>query len=77
VKVYVVICHDRHVNDMITVHSTREGADRQVEEFKALYADYGYVWTERDYGRSVGWVRYVDSHDDGPKARIEETELRP
>lgn len=76
-KIFVVICHDRHTDDGITVHTTREGADAKIEEFKASYPDTHYQWAERDYGRPAGWVRYVDSHDDGPKARIQEMELQP
>lgn len=76
-KVFVVICRDRHCDDGITVHKTREGADDQIEEFKASYPDTHYTWTERDYGRLIGWVRYVDSHDDGPKAWIQEVDLQP
>lgn len=77
-KLFVAFCHDRHIDPGITVHSTREGADHQIEEFKAFYDDMNYEWTEEDYGRSDGWVRYVSSsHDDGPNARIEEVELQP
>lgn len=74
-KVFVAICCDRHCDDGITVHSTRAGADRQIEDFKASYV--GSKWNERAYGRSQGWVRYVESYDDGPRARIQEVELRP
>lgn len=74
-RVFIVICHDRHCDDGITVHVSRDGADREIEKFKASYDRYG--WTERDYGRSQGWVRYVDSHDDGPRARIQEVEIKP
>ncbi len=75
-KVFVVVCHDRNCDDgIITAHSTREGADREVDDFKSIYT--GHEWTERDYGKSSGWVRYVDSYDDGPNARIQEMVLQP
>lgn len=73
-KVFVVICHDRHVDDDITVHSTRESADRRLKEFQDIYE--GYEWRNRNYGRAHGWLRYVESHDDGPNARIQEMELQ-
>lgn len=76
-KVFVAICRDRHCDDAITVHATREGADRQIEEFMAIYDPIDHQWTERDYGRSVGWVRYVESYDDGPRAHIREVDLLP
>lgn len=77
-KVFVSICRDRHCDDGITVHETREGADRQIEEFKAIYVDSDYSWTEENYGRSSGWVRYVSSGGgDGPNARIQEMDLQP
>lgn len=76
-KVFVVICHDRHTDDSITVHTTREGADTKIEEFRSLYSYVDYQWTERNYGRSSGWVRYVDTHDGGPNARIQEMETQP
>lgn len=74
-KVLVVICRDRHTDDGITVHETRWGADQQIEKFKASYT--GLTWTERDYGRSIGWVRYIESYDDGPRAHIREVDLQP
>ena len=76
-KVFVVICKDRHCDDGITVHETRWGADQQIEKFKSNYSDMNYTWTEREYGRSIGWVRYVESHDDGPRAHIREVDLLP
>lgn len=76
-SLYIVICHDRHVNDQVTVHTTRQGADDQLAKFQAEYGE-DYAWTERTYGRSQGWVRYVDTGGgDGPSARIEETTLLP
>lgn len=72
---YVVVCRDRHRDDAITVHRTREGADRQIEEFKVGYEDL--EWSEQNYGRDIGWVRYVDSDEDGPSAIIQKVELKP
>ena len=73
---YVVVCHDRHSDDSISVHATREGADAAIADFQAEYDD-SYTWTEQTYGHDEGWVRYVDTGDEGPWARIEETELEP
>ena len=75
--VYVVVCCDRHTDNAITVHATRQGADEMIAEFQAEYDAEIYKWTEQNYGRDQGWVRYVDTFDDGPSARIEETELLP
>lgn len=74
-KLYIVFCHDRHVDPDITVYETREGADGAIEAFKDSYPD-GLEWKEQNYGRTAGWLRYVDCGDDGPTARIQETELR-
>lgn len=76
--VFVVYRNDRHVDPGISVHATRDGADRAIEEFKARFKSDGYSWSEKNYGRADGWVRYVASdHDDGPNARIQKVELRP
>lgn len=76
--IYVLVCVDRHVDDEITLHRTQEGADLQIENFKARYRDRVEGWRERDYGRTAGWTRYVESdHDDGPRCRVERKELRP
>lgn len=76
--IFIVVCKDRHVDDVITVHVTRESADSEIERFKSEYERDGLEWHERDYGRKLGWVRYVDVDDtgDGPSARIQVSELR-
>jgi len=76
-KVFIVVCHDRHSGDAITVHATRAGADDRLEEFRSFFSAIDHQWTERNYGRSQGWVRYVETHDDGPRVRIQEVELMP
>lgn len=76
-EVFIVICEDRHFDAGISVHQTRAGADAKVEEFKEVYANRNYQWVERTYGRESGWLRYVDTIDDGPKARIEIGRLEP
>lgn len=74
-EIFLVICKDRHVDLMVTAHTTRESADAAIETFKANYgADYR--WAERDYGRASGWLRYVDGGGDGPCAYIERSTLR-
>lgn len=83
VTVYVVFRHDRHCDPDITVHTTRDGADAALEEFKTQYElDAGERWIEQDYGEGAGWLRYIEIADDldnpiddGPSARIEEKEL--
>ena len=76
--VFVAVCEDRHVDDVITVHATRELADEDVERFMDLYAADDAcpeaAWHEQLC--RAPWVRSVATGmDDGPKARIEETEL--
>jgi len=73
-QVFVVVREDRHCDDEITVHSTRELADAAIEEFKARYQheDGRYRWKER---RVAGWARLVECFEDGPSARIELHEL--
>lgn len=75
--VYIVCCYDRHVGTVAAVHRTRQGADGAIEEFKKTYNASAWTWTEEDYGRAQGWVRYVSSGGgDGPNAYIQETELK-
>lgn len=72
---YVVVLYDRHVDDTITVHKTREGADRTINDYMSAYEPGRYEWHERTYGQPE-WCRYVETDDDGPTARIEITELQ-
>jgi hypothetical protein len=74
-EIFLVICKDRHVDLMVSAHTTLESANAAIETFKADYSK-DYEWTERDYGRSAGWLRYVDGGEDGPKAYIERSKLR-
>lgn len=88
-SVYVAVCCDSSIDDRITLHRTREGADEAVNVFideygHDLYGDLGdgsdYVWAEHDLSdqsddRNV--VRIVDTTDDGPWARIELLVLEP
>lgn len=74
---FIVVCHDRRTDLAISVHRTRAGADARIEEFKADYDD-DYTWTEEDYGRDRGWLRFVATDsDEGPNARIEYGKLEP
>ena len=73
---FVVILHDRHTDDGISLHKTREGADARLEEFKASYVgryDWEYVW--KNEVTSADWVAFWTTDDDGPDARIEEHEV--
>lgn len=71
--IYIVVCEDRHTDPKISVHRTRESADRRVAAFMAEYQDAGYEWTEEPV---EGWLRHVvTDSDDGPSARIETGEV--
>ncbi len=74
-EVFVVVCHDRHTDDEITVHLSLESANAAVSAFKAAYGSDIQQWYERDYG-APKWVRYVDCHEEGPSARIERTTIQ-
>lgn len=71
---YIVIREDRHTDDEITAHETREGADAAVEKFKARYD--GERW-KKEHWRDPKVLCYFDAGDDGPKVRIEIAELEP
>lgn len=74
---FIVVCRDRHSDLGLTVHHTVEGANRKVEELKAMFGKYArepIIWREQTYGRPR-WVRYVDCYDDGPKIYIERREI--
>jgi hypothetical protein len=72
--VFVVVLEDRHIPAVITVHGTRDGADRRIDEHKAIYAGDGYEWSAEHVDR---WVRYERTDGDGPNVRIERRELEP
>lgn len=76
-KVFVVYWHDRHCDAAITVHATRQSADDGIETHKSLYDKDRYRWTEHNYGREQGWVRYVSGGEEGPNGRILEREVLP
>lgn len=80
--VYVFIGTDRHCDPKISLHATRESADKEVDAWKASYVgrmDPPYVWTDEDtthkknaWGHGLPWIRYARTDsDDGPTARIE------
>lgn len=71
VPMFVVVRHDRHCEDTITVHVTESGARDAVEEFKGHYAENDYSWEERNWNGDNGWIYGIRCHDDGPSARIE------
>lgn len=70
-NLFVVVRHDRHCEDTITVHITEAGAREAIEEFKRKYAEYDYSWEAREWDGDNGWLHGVRCHDDGPWARIE------
>lgn len=80
-EIFLVICKDRHMDVRVSVHTTRQSADAAIEAFKTSYDDYKidppYQWTEREYGRAQGWLRYVKTDsDEGPCAYIERATLQ-
>jgi hypothetical protein len=70
--VFIVVYKDRHTDDRISVHCSREGADRRVDAFKAKYQEAGYQWTEEP---AFGWERNAFTDDDGPSVRIRSAEV--
>ena len=76
-KIYIAICHDRHVDDDIKVHRTLAKARKYVESWIKSYRKDRYKWTREDDDTPDNWVCTWDSDsDDGPYARIEEAELK-
>lgn len=77
--VFVVVLHDRHDDDQILVYVSLAGANNAIAEFQKK-CDERYensaplTWTERNYGQP-DWIRYIDSGEEMPTARIEMTEL--
>jgi hypothetical protein len=71
-NVFIVAYKDRHTDDRISVHYSREGADRRVDAFKAKYQEAGYQWTEEP---EFGWERNAFTDDDGPSVRIRSAEV--
>ncbi len=75
-RVFVVIVQDRHIDDVITVHATRELADADVEETIELYRhDHGDA-KQYATGPNAPWCRYVYLTNEGDHVRIEEHEVR-
>lgn len=83
---FVLVCRDRQVDDIITVHTTRASADESLDAFLDTY-DGKYNFAEDPHSTIDSvvaknqinkWVRHVlDAHaDDGPSATIFETKLR-
>ena len=76
-EIFLVICEDRHVDLMITAHTTLESANAEIDAFmRAYHSIQPCEWFERNYGRAQGWLRYVDAGDDAPRAYIEKSTLR-
>lgn len=73
---FVLVCHDRHCDDRITLHRTQESADQAIDQWKRDYPEID-TWNERDCGRPQGWTRYVDTYDDGPRCRVEKRSISP
>lgn len=75
-KVYITVCHDRHVDDDIKVHRTLPKARRYVEDWIKGY-EGRYKWTREDDDTEDNWICTFDSDlDDGPRAHIEVSQLK-
>lgn len=73
-KIFIVVLNDRHIDPVISVHSSWEGALTRVEEHKAEYDDgMDYQWSEQPVADWLLALR-TDS-DDGPKIHVEAGEL--
>mgnify|MGYP001567966529 CR=1 FL=1 len=70
--IYLVVLHDRHISDQHHVCATLEIANAKIAEFQSYYGDV--EWNERDYGLPER-VRHVETHDDGPRAYVEQMEI--
>jgi hypothetical protein len=69
--VYLVILHDHHSDDAITVHASIEGADAEIETTKAQYP-------ERKWKRTKainGWERHWETSEEGPWIHVEKHEV--
>ena len=75
--VYIVVVRDRHTDDDITVHATRDAADKRVDEVKACYGEgrRGIPLSEWNERTSPG-VRMLDTGDDGPTIDVERKTVR-
>jgi len=76
VTVYVMVWEDRHIDDVISVHSTLKGAVGAMKDQMDAYTLHpGERWRKL---KIAGWERnvYIDE-DDGPFGRIERKELLP
>ena len=74
-KIYLTICHDRHIDDDITAHRTLIKARKYIEDWIKSY-DGKYVWTKEDDYTDDNWICTVSSDvDDGPHGRIEMSQL--
>ncbi len=67
-EIFIVVWDDRHIDDVISVHTTLEGANARLEEHMADYDDD--AWEEPEV--TEPWVRYVATGlDDDPSGWIE------
>ncbi len=78
-KIYITVCHDRHVDDEITVHRTLPKAKKYIESWIKGYEDR-YKWTREDcvlLESESNWVCTFESNvEDGPHARIELSQVK-
>lgn len=70
--VWAVVLTDRHFDEVMTLHGTKDGADRRVVDIMAGYERIDrdeWSWNERSHTWRCG--------DDGPRIRIEHMEVQP
>ena len=75
--VYIAICYDRHVDDTITAHSTKNSAIEACNIFMSYegYAHYG-EWDRECSIEDDRWVYALRfKMGGGPRARVEKTIL--
>jgi hypothetical protein len=65
-EVFIVVLTDRHTDDDISVHRTKESAEAQVTKHRKLYKD-----VEWEDDPVEGWELHLVTYDDGPTIRIE------
>lgn len=74
--VFLVIWHDRHADDVITVHATRESADERIADVKRRYDGETWVDEMTPAMERACWLAYSSCSGDNPTLRIERKELQ-
>ena len=65
-NIWLVIIHDRHMDDVITAHRTRAGVDAAITEYKS---GCDCKWTVHAMnGKPL--VEWHESHEEGPSIDV-------